>query len=244
MKKTRAALFACIALGARTSSAVELILNPSPQVTKDTCQSYQIAFALAATGDPAYRAETSNELRKMESDFRSALVSTANAAPDERKGKTSDHVNWQEAVKSYTSGKYVLRDKYFKTLGEIYAAVAEKTGNSNVQAPGAILSVLTARQPVFTSVQSVAGSAYGAGHIVAVFGVSAPTNMSPGPQTKLPLAILNSAIKLGKGTGNMCHMAEGDDKYRAEVYLTVNYELKQFQNLGYDLLWLERAPHK
>jgi hypothetical protein len=221
--------------------AHDIVLNPRPQVSKDTCQSYQMAFALDATGDPMYQVATTKQLRQQEQQFRNALVQVANAAPGARKGDTTDHLNWQDAVKLYTNGRYVLRAKYYKTLPELYAVMAEKTGNRSVQATGAVLAAFTMRQPVFTSVSKVGSSTYGKGHIVAVLGVAYPTNQSPGPEMHLPLAILNSAIKLKKSSANMCQLEGGDDRYRAEVYLSGDYELKSFESLGYNLLWLESS---
>lgn len=234
-------LIALLLLVPALSSAAELVLNPKPQVSKDTCQSYQIAYALSFTGDPRYAVSTTRQLRAQERAFRTLLTQVADEATGTIKGSTTAHQNWQVAVQRFTKNKYVLKDAFFKTLPDLYSKVANVTGNEHVKTGGAALATFTAKRPVFTSVTRVSSSSYASGHIIAVFGYEKPTLQTPGPQMKLPLAILNSAIKVANVVGNMCSADPGDHTYRAEVYVESDYDLKKFGALGYNLLWLELA---
>jgi hypothetical protein len=221
------------------SGAFELVINPKPQVTKDTCQSYQIAFGLVATGDRSFAAETATELRNLEKSFRDTLIRVAADAPGQRKNDTTDHNNWRVATSTFTSGRYILQEKFFKTRGDLYDRVAALTGNKSIAVGGAALAAFTVKQPVFLSIKSVGPYTYSKGHIIGVFGVNYPTNRTPASDAQLPLAILNSAVRLGADQGNMCSLNAGDGLYRAEVFLSSAYELKEFGNLGYSLMWLE-----
>jgi hypothetical protein len=234
-------IFALLLLIPYSVGATDIVLNPKPQLNKDTCQSYQIAFGLSYTGAQEYAVSTTKQLRGQERAFRAVLTQVANEAAGALKGDTTAHQNWQVAVRRLTKGKYVLRDAFFKTMPEFYAKISSITGNENANSGGAALAAFTAKQPVFTSVTRVGANSYLNGHIVAVFGYQKPALLTPGPQMKLPLAILNSAIKVGNISSNMCSADPGDNKYRAEVYVEGNYELKSFEPLGYNLLWIDRA---
>jgi hypothetical protein len=172
-------------------------------------------------------------------------MEVAESAAPPHKGNTTSHVNWQRAVSQFTGDKYVLCESFHKGVDAVVQQVRDRTGNGSVKISGAVLAAFTAGRPVFTSVARIGRNKYGEGHIVAVFGTDIPAN--PSSSTTYPLAILNSAIKVGDNDTNACSLTMGDAMYRAEVYLTADYELKRFGTLGYSLMWLERKrrdqPH-
>jgi len=170
--------------------------------------------------------------------FREVLDNVASTAPGARRNDAMSHENWKEAVDVFTKHEYRLCEHFYRSTEHLYEVISSKTGNRNVQITGAALAAITAHQPVFTSVSRVGPFSYGSGHIIAVFGDAEP--LAPHNQQNA-LAILNSAIKINQVEANMCSLSAGDEKYRAEVYLTKDYTLKNFTGLGYSLMWLERA---
>ena len=82
MRRLLLGLLTCL-LSANSLAVSELILDPSPQSTSNTCQSYSIAYSLAHSGLWHEAIETPKQLRELESIVRSEI----NAFVQEQKPK-------------------------------------------------------------------------------------------------------------------------------------------------------------
>lgn len=221
----------------------ELILDPSPQSTSNTCQSYSIAFALAQSGLWHEPIETPKQLRKLEVDVRS----TINKYVEEEKAKGHKvspyhHSTWAEAVKRVSSNNLELKLFYPSTPREYYEKVIEVTGNPKTGILSGPIAASLVTSPIMTSVTRLENSKYKSGHIVTLIGlVSDLPQYSSIATMDIGMLVLNSAVKSGGKTFNMCSedFTPGDKKYSAELSLTKSYDIKQWGG-KYLLMWIQK----
>lgn len=222
---------------ARAAFPVDLALEPLPQSKHDTCQSYALAFALAAAGDAAYKADTPKALRELELRVRQHIEKVA-------KGRdVLSHFVWQDAVVDLTSGKYVLERREYESLAAIWDRMATLTGISDARARGSLLTAATVKVVVLTSVNKLGKNTY-AGHIVPIVGVhKGPANTS----SPTALAVVNPGIKFGAQPVPLCsaEVMPGDRRYTAAFSVEDSYTLKTFEagsKHRYVAMWLQRKP--
>lgn len=231
-------LFSLMTLdAARAAFPVDLALQPLPQSKYDTCQSYSLAFALASTGDAAYKADTPKALRELELRVRQHIEKVA-------KGRgVLNHFAWQDAVVDMTSGKYILERKEFETLPAILDRVATLTGISDARTRGSVLTAATVKVVVLTSVNKLGKNTYG-GHIVPIVGVQkGPANRT----SPTALAVVNPGIQFGAKEVPLCspEVLPGDRRYTAAFSVEDDYTLKTFEARGkqwFVAMWLQRKP--
>ena len=197
--------------------ALDLFKDTKPQSTGNTCQSYAAALALAAKGDPAFPISTFAELRNIEQQFRTYA---------ESHGNPLNHKTWDKAMSDLTSGKYTFERSYNHSdiVGWLSEAKSTTSVDSNVDL---LLSQLSGSDfdVVLTSVNSLAGSSYGSGHIVAVLGV-----IGSGLDSNTQLVAFNSAIKGQTTSGVMCtpDSLPGDERYSAGIVSSSDFRLKGY----------------
>jgi len=235
---------ALICLLSTNSLAInELVVDPSPQSTSNTCQSYSIAYSLAHSGLWHEAIETPKQLRKLESIVRSEI----DAFVQEQKSKGNEitpyhHTAWVEGVKRASSNNLKLTLHYPSSPNEYYQKISDVTGITSSDILGAPISAALVKMPIMTSVKKLNDDSYGSGHIVTLLGLTeaAPTNQSIENMDK-EFLVLNSAVKSNKKTFNMCsdEITSGDKKYSATVNVTKNYELKDWGG-KYLLMWVEK----
>ena len=211
--------FAALLVVSTAASAAVPTLDPKPQAYSNTCQSYSLAYALAATGLPGTDVATIGRLREQELALRGAIDAIAKA----QKASPYSHTVWQEAVRQHTGGKVVLRLEYVPDEVAFFERVRALT-NSWDASQSLAASYFGVAKPVMTSATRVGKESYGSGHIVTVLGVDSR------PMSPTPLAVLNSAVKHGQSTKNSCEPGDlpGDERYTAQAAVVKDYELKRF----------------
>ena len=220
---------------ARTHQAgagpIDIALNPSPQATDFSCQSYSFALAMAFNPGSPFKANTTGELRDLERSIRKKMEASATAA-----GRATNAVqrsDWPGAVNAASNGALVVKSHQFTSVDKAMHFVADTTGVPHAEQLGPTLSLALVKTPVVMSFRRIKGSDYTGGgdgsHIATVFGVELPPQ-SMGDDAKPKLLIVNSAVKYGATRKNVCW--DGDlsdhDKYMAEATLTSDYDLKNF----------------
>ena len=204
----------------------DIILNPSPQVTGSTCQSYSIAFAMAQNSAMHQHIETPKDLRKLERQLRKQIESIAQNSP----GTAAHHEVWVEAVRQVSSNNLRLKLEYYNDPNKFYRQVKNLTNIDAAEILGGVMSATLMDKVVMTSVNHVNGNIYD-GHVVSIIGVGKALPNHSIANWNTSLMILNSAVKTGSGeTINMCSesISSGDKAYSANVSLTHNYELKHW----------------
>ncbi len=217
-----------------SSSAIDLFADPYPQSTTKTCQSYSLALALAALGDPAIPIRSFEELRTAEKQIRDILKHQPN-------GPLS-HESWKTGVPIFTSNRYRLK---IETFGSDYVKWINRVKELTVltSTGDALIASLTGQSfpVVLTSVSVIESSTYDSGHIISILGVA-----GSGLNSSTKIVAFNSAIKGLGGAINMCvdgsslGSEPGDQIYTAGVFETNDFKLKSFSPGGYRLLYLQR----
>ena len=222
---------------------IQLVLEPLPQSTKNTCQSYSIAYAIANSGLWHESIDTPQKLRLLEMKFREAIESYVKE--QKRAGKSISvyhHTAWVEALKRVSSNNLTLALYYPSSPNDFYSKIAKKTGNVWSGEFGDTFSAALVNTPVMTSVKRIGKDNYSSGHIVTVLGLTSPipSNASLSSFDR-KLLTLNSAVKANQQTFNMCSddIKSGDRLYSASISSTANYELKNW-NGKYLLMWVKR----
>ena len=233
---------AWIFLWSTHSQAVnELVLDPSPQSTKDTCQSYSIAYSLAHSGLWLEEVDTPKKLRELEQKIRSEIESIAKREKVKNPQiDTTTHTVWQNAVKIVSSNNLKLKLYYPSSPKAYYQKIMDITGITSADILGVPLSATLVKKPIMTSVTKLNGNTYGSGHIVTLLGLTAADN-KPIKNMNKEIMVLNSAVKSNQKTFNMCseEITSGDKKYSASVNITKDYELKDWGG-KYLLMWIEK----
>ncbi|GAA0374979.1 hypothetical protein GCM10009092_44020 [Bowmanella denitrificans] len=245
MRKLLLGVLTCL-LSANSLAISELILDPSPQSTSNTCQSYSIAYALAYSGLWYQAIETPKQLRELEVIVRKEINSVVQEHNSKNsKGKKINpylHATWVEAVKRVSSNNLKLTLYYPSSPTEYYQKISDITGITSSDIFGAPIAAVLVKKPIMTSVQKLNGDSYASGHIVTLLGLTeaVPTNKSIANMDKAFL-VLNSAVKSNQKQFNMCseEITSGDKKYSASVNITNDYELKDWGG-KYLLMWIEK----
>lgn len=230
-------------LSAKSLAINELILDPSPQSTSNTCQSYSIAYAIAHSGLWYEEVETPKQLRELEQIVRSAIDAFVQEPKSiEDKITPYHHTAWVEGVKRATSNNLKLNLHYPSSPKDYYQKISDITGITSSDILGAPISVALVNKPIMTSVTKLNDDDYLNGHIVTLLGLTeaVPDNQSLANMDKSFL-VLNSAVKSNQKTFNMCsdEITSGDKKYSASVNVTMEYELKSWGG-KYLLMWIEK----
>ena len=245
MKKILTIGIGCL-LSCNVLAIDQLILDPSPQSTSNTCQSYSLAYSLAHSGYWPEQIETPKQLRKLEQEVRlhiEAYVKEFNQGkPEKEKLSVYHHTTWVEAVKRVSSNNLKLTLSYPSTPNEYYQKIADKTEVTSSQILGAPISAALVKTPVMTSVKKLNNDTYNGGHVVTLMGLTKdiPKNRSLRKMDQKVL-VLNSAVKSNQKVFNMCsdEITSGDKKYSASVNLTNEYTLKNWDG-KYLLMWIDK----
>ncbi|AGP82997.1 hypothetical protein I533_15210 [Alteromonas mediterranea MED64] len=242
MRKLLLGLVTCL-ISANSLAINELILEPLPQSTSNTCQSYSIAYALAFSGLWHQVIDTPKQLRELEASVRKEINSVVQEHSLKGKKITPyHHTTWAEAVKRVSSNNLRLTLYYSSTPTEYYQKVSDVTGITSSDILGAPITAALVKKPIMTSVQKLNGDSYASGHIVTLLGLTeaVPVNR---PIVKMDKAflVLNSAVKSNEKTFNMCseEITSGDKIYSASVNITKDYELKDWDE-KFLLMWIEK----
>lgn len=205
-----------------TAGPIELVLNPSPQEFSNTCQSYSMGLAATFQPNTPFAVTTPVQLRELERKLRKALEDSA-------KGKPPQRGDWKVAMEAVSGGKLTVGWRTFDHLDPAMRFIAEKTGISKPETLGPVLSAGLVKTPVMLSFTRVEKSAYPSQHIVTAFGVQLP-EASMGDSAKPKLLLANSAVKYPNGVKNICaaEALSDNDKYRADLTLSGNYDLTLF----------------
>ncbi|OWV64036.1 hypothetical protein ATY76_21465 [Rhizobium sp. R339] len=219
-----------IGFAASTARAdpVDLVLNPSPQEFSNTCQSYSMGLAMAFHPSSPFAATTPTELRELERRLRKALTDSAAA----NNHPVATREDWKVAVETVSNDVLTVSVESFKDLDPAMQFVAQKTAISNPEGLGDVLSAALVSTPVMMSFTRIESSDYKPqSHIVTVFGVQLP-NASMDNTAHPKLLLVNSAVKYANNVKNICaqEALSDNDRYRAMVSLTDNYELNLFGN--------------
>ncbi len=217
----------------------ELILDPSPQATSNTCQSYSIAFSLAQSGLWPETIESPKQLRALEQRVRTEI----NLVAKQDENKTPYHHDvWAKAVKRVSSNNLKLKRFYTESPNAYYKKIASITGMTSSEILSGPISALLVKAPIMTSVTTLENNDYADGHIITILGLTedVPKNRSLASMNQNILA-LNSAVKSGAKTFNICSedITSGDKKYSASLSLATNYKVKQW-GAKYLLMWIEK----
>lgn len=242
MGKLLLGLLTCL-LSANSLAVSELILDPSPQSTFNTCQSYSIAYALAYSGLWYQAIETPKQLRDLEVIVRKEINSVVQEQNSKGKRITPyHHFTWAEAVKRVSSNNLKLTLYYTSSPTEYYQKISDITGITSSEILGAPISAALVKKPVMTSVKKLNGDSYASGHIVTLLGLTetVSANKSIANMDK-ELLVLNSAVKSNQKTFNMCseEITSGDKMYSASVNVTKDYVLKGWDE-KYLLMWIDK----
>jgi len=205
--------------GAINVKAIDLYQDTKPQSTGRTCQSFSAALALASKGDISFPINSFDELRETEQRFRLLAESY---------GDPLNHQTWSNAMSDLTNGKYTFElsykhSDYVNWLTEIKSLTSIDTEIDLMvsKLSGSSFDV------VLTSVNELAGSSYGSGHIISVLGV-----VGSGINSNTQLVAFNSAIKGENASGVMCtpDTLPGDERYSAGVVSSNDFQLKGYPN--------------
>lgn len=220
----------------------ELILDPSPQSTSNTCQSYSIAYSLAHSGLWFEPIETPKKLRELEIIVRSEIDAFVQEQNTSGKKVTSyHHTAWAEGVKRASSNNLKLRFYYPSSRQDYYKKVTDITGISSTNLIATPISAALVKKPIMTSVTKLNDDSYKNGHIVTILGLAeVASKNSSMEKLEKEMIILNSAVKSNMKIFNMCseEVTSGDKKYSASVNITNNYKLKDWEG-KYMLMWIE-----
>lgn len=222
-------LFGCV-VSTKIANAFDLYLDPKPQASAFTCQSYAVMLALAHFGHSAYKLETPRNLREAELEFRRHIDAEA-ATTGQNK---YSHKVWKAAFSKFTQQRLKLIIKYIDDVIHWRSEVARITGVDSVQHSNLISSIITKRI-VMTSVTSLSSEIYNSGHIISILGIDSKLPLFP-----YKVLALNSAIKSG-GNINRCdeEYSLGDTKYSAGILRTDRFKLKKFGN-KYLLMYISK----
>ena len=112
--------------------------------------------------------------------------------------------------------------------------VAQKTGISRAADLPTTIAAGLVKTPVMLSFTRVARSAYASQRIVTAIGVQLP-EASMADNARPKLLLVNSAVKYPNGVKNICanEALSDNDKYRADLTLTDDYELTRFSGKPY-----------
>jgi hypothetical protein len=216
------------AVGPLTSAHAQLqiVLNPKPQYSGNSCRSYGLALAVGTLPSSPLPVSDARQLREAEKSFQAKLESLGNA---------SSHETWRKAVDELSSGKLELVLEYPTSYEALYKRVRDLTKVHAADTLGSFLTIAVGATPVMTSVMSVGDNRYSTGHIVTVYGVSSQ------PVTPTPLVLLNPAVKVADKTKLACELDDvpNDAKWSASASLETKYELKKFGN-GYLVMWVRK----
>ncbi|TIM31604.1 MAG: hypothetical protein E5Y63_06190 [Mesorhizobium sp.] len=205
---------------------VDIVLNPSPQVTGSTCQSYSMGLAMSFHSASPFKAETPTELRELERRIRAALTDSATA-----NGRTQPiRDDWRVAMEKVSNGKLTAKWRSFRNLDSALRFAGDMTGITNPEGLGEALSATLVKTPVMLSFNRIGSSNYlPQSHIVTVFGVQIP-NATMGENAHPKLLIVNSAVKYNNDVKNICANEDlsDTDKYRATADLTNDYDIHRF----------------
>lgn len=221
----------------------ELVLDPSPQSTSNTCQSYSIAYALAHSGLWYQAIENPKQLRELEVSLRKEINSVVHEQNSQGKKITPyHHATWVEAVKRVSSNNLKLTLYYPSSPTEYYQKISDITGITSSDILSAPIAAILVKKPIMTSVQKLNGDSYASGHVVTLLGLTetVPANKSIENMDR-EFLVLNSAVKSNQKQFNMCseEITSGDKKYSASVNVTKDYELKDWGG-KYLLMWIEK----
>lgn len=221
-----------------TASAgpIDIALDPSPQVTGETCQSYSMALAIAfhPNAPMSAKANTVRELREVERRIRAKLMELTG-------GATPTRAQWAAAVKFVTDDALTVDWREFASLDQAMRFAGDLTTVKATSTLGPALSVSLVKTPVMLSFTQIGTSRYAAGHIVTVFGVDLP-QASMGDTARPRLLLVNSGIKYAGGVKNICAVEDltDSDRYRASATITADYELKRFPgSKPYIVTWIK-----
>ena len=193
-------------------------------------------MGLAATFDSnsPFSVSTPMQLRELERKLRKALEDSA-------KGKLPVRTDRKAAMEAVSGGKLTVAWREFDHLDPAMRFVAQKTGISRPETLGSALSASLVKTPVMLSFTRVARSAYPSQHIVTALGVQLP-EATMADTAKPKLLLVNSAVKYPNGAKNICaaEALSDNDKYRADLTLTGDYDFTLFSGKPYLVTYVDR----
>jgi len=202
-----------------------LTINPNPQATFNTCQSYSIAFALSKAGWQA-GANNAKELRSLEQMFRNDMDGSNPYA----------HKTWKENVTKFTQSKHKLIIRYVDEA-TLRSLVRKHAGTYTPEKGQSI--TFKPRKVVMTSITKYRNSNYSSGHIVSIVGIHDVPNKSKPDDS---LLIFNSAIKGIDKKKNQCSIDDTKTDYVYSAKLESagfgDIELKPYDG-KYLVMWIE-----
>ncbi|MCM8856352.1 MAG: hypothetical protein LC539_11495, partial [Candidatus Thiodiazotropha sp.] len=155
------AFFTALSFTTSVTAIQNLVLDPNPQSTSNTCQSYSIAFTLAQSGLWHTEVTTPKQLRALEQNIRKEINQyVAERQADGKSISTYHHTAWAAAVKRASSNNLKLKLYYPNNPDDYYKKIAQITNMTSASTMGSALSALLVKQPIMTSVNQLNNDIY------------------------------------------------------------------------------------